>query len=100
MGAWVRGDPTGAESTEEAPRSSHGKRSDWNGNQQPTLTQPKYKKAAMEQVHSGFLKYLAVISAGIPLQKKKLCTSTQLLLMDIEHALLCSLFLTFNPAHN
>ncbi|WP_222127348.1 hypothetical protein [Bacillus sp. X1(2014)] len=27
-----RGDPTGAESAEEAPRNARGKRSAWNGN--------------------------------------------------------------------
>jgi len=38
------GDPTGAESAEEAPRNARGKRSAWNGNQQTSLTQPLYKK--------------------------------------------------------
>jgi hypothetical protein len=30
-----RGDPTGAEGAEEAPRHARGKRSAWNGNQHP-----------------------------------------------------------------
>ncbi|MGG1396738.1 hypothetical protein ABE288_02620 [Bacillus salipaludis] len=33
-------------SDEEAPRTAHGKRSAWSGNQQPSLTEPYYKKKA------------------------------------------------------
>ncbi|MEH7155382.1 hypothetical protein V7121_03865 [Neobacillus drentensis] len=32
-----RGDPAGARSDEEAPRTARGKRSAWNGNQQALL---------------------------------------------------------------
>jgi hypothetical protein len=43
-GAWVRGDPAGAYSAEEAPRATRGKRSAWNENQQSNLIEPSKKK--------------------------------------------------------
>ncbi|WP_222127414.1 hypothetical protein [Bacillus sp. X1(2014)] len=41
-----RGDPTGAESAEEAPRNARGKRSAWSGNQQASLTEPNKKDSS------------------------------------------------------
>jgi hypothetical protein len=43
-----RGDPAGALSAEEAPRTARGKRSAWSGNQQPSLTEPKIKKSCIK----------------------------------------------------